>query len=312
MRIRCPHCKRLFDYEPSAGPAKCPHEDCGWEYGVGPKKEAVRPESGGEASEAVTVELAGPPALIRDESLPIASGKSLPARQNPLRNLPPAGTVRCPSCRNIIPDSAVRCPACDLDLEAAFGEKEGVRAVFDVSGDITFTPRMVALLFVATLAAFLAFTWIISHRNRGPDFVPLVLTNESGQEAGGAGFEKSLQGVSFAQIKQEFLDARTTDLRREVLQKKITGQRVIWSGIIKTVSPAQSGYRLEIVMEDVHSNSFVSLSAISNPSNDRLIANISRGQKVMFSGRIAGFDTGGSTAAFDYFLIRLDDGLLLE
>ncbi|HLA39335.1 MAG TPA: hypothetical protein VJ417_05020 [Candidatus Glassbacteria bacterium] len=311
MKIRCPQCKRLFDYDPSAGPAKCPHEDCGWEYGQEEKE--LTGLAGAVHSRALPamIEPAPSPALAGDRPLPQAVANRLPAGRILRRSTAPTGTVRCPACRSIVPETAAVCPECNADLEAAFGEKEGVRAVFDVSGDITFTPRMVAILFATTLAAFLAFTWIISNRGSEQKFVPLLLTTDSGQAASSQA-DKSLQGVTFSQLKKEFLDARSTDLRRDVLRQKFIGQRVIWSGTVKSVSAVQDGFNLEIIMEDVQANSFVSLAAISHPSNNRLIANLSRGQTVLFSGRIAAFDTGGPASAFDYFLIRLEDGIILK
>jgi len=65
-------------------------------------------------------------------------------------------------------------------------------------------------------------------------------------------------------------------------------------------------------MEGPQSDSFVTLQALKMPNNDRMVANISRGQSVLFSGKISAFDTGGATSAYDYFRIVLQDGIILE
>jgi len=197
-------------------------------------------------------------------------------------------------------------------MDQEFSRQEGIRAMFDVSGDITFTPKMVALLFVATLAAFLAFTWIISGNKNQDEFVPIALSGVAADDGTVAGHVRSLQGTEFEQLKKEFLDTRTTDLRRDVLREKFSGERVIWNGVVTSVERDDLAYRVEVVMGDPDSHGYVSLNALSHDSNERLIANLRRGEQVTFSGTIDKFHTGGAYDPMDFFRVELVNGLLLN
>ncbi len=310
MNIRCPSCKRLFDYDPASGPARCTYEDCGWAF----RREEQAPPLPAAPVVAVTVQDQAPA-----ESLDIIPPPHLPAPQYTGRSIknhdrynPVVGTMRCPSCRKRIPDDAVICPRCGIDTDREFGRQEGVRAMFDVYGDITFTPKMVALLFVATLAAFLTFTWIISRNGNQDEFVPITLSGAAAGDGSGGGHLRSLQGTEFAQLKREFLDARTTDLRRDVLREKFTGERVIWNGIVTGVERDGQDYMVSVVMDDPDSHGYVSLRASSHEANERRIANLRRGEQVMFSGTIEQFRTGGAYDPLDFFRVELINGLLLN
>jgi hypothetical protein len=310
MKIRCPQCKQHFDYDPGSGPARCPYEGCGWVFENKAEKPSTALEIGPEQQVKGAETLSVSPAPPDSGSMPEFTGRGLPAhRQRPAAESR-INTVRCPGCSSPVPDTELRCHVCGTNLEKAFGELRGLRAVFDVSGDITFTPTMVVFLFLATLGAFLTFTWILSNKDRGSDYVPLVLSDTAHGQTGK--FNRALQGISFLQLKNELLDPRNTDLRKEMIAEKFIGQRVIWSGLLKKVSAGEYSYQLEIVMEGPQSDSFVTLQALKMPNNDRMVANISRGQSVLFSGKISAFDTGGATSAYDYFRIVLQDGIILE
>lgn len=225
---------------------------------------------------------------------------------------PLVGTLRCPSCRNRVPDSVVICPVCGADIDMELSSLQGVRAIFDVTGDITFTPKMVALLFVATLAAFLAFTWIISGSRNSEEFVPITLGGTVASDGAGGDHVSSLQGTEFVQLKKEFLDARTTDLRRDVLRERFSGERVIWNGIVTSVERDGEEFRVEVVMGDPDSHGYVSIHALSHEANERRIADLRRGEQVMFSGTIEQFHTGGAFDPMDFFRVELAKGLLLN
>jgi len=310
MKIRCPQCKQHFDYDPDSGPARCPHEGCGWVFENSSGKEPAESPVGADQQVDEPETLSVLPVKPDSISLPGRTGAGFPAsRERPLES-PQINLVRCPGCSTPVPDDTLRCHVCGTNIQKAFGESSGVRAVFDVSGDITFTPTMVVFLFIATLGAFLAFTWILSNKDRGPGHVPLVVSDTGA--VGSEKFNRALQGVSFLQLKNEFLDPTITSLRKDVITDKFTGQRVIWSGLVKKVTAGEKNYQLEIVMEGPRSDSFVTLQALKMPNNDRMIANISRGQTVLFSGKIAAFDTGGPASAYHYFRIVLQDGIILK
>ena len=312
MKIRCPQCKQHFDYDPGSGPARCPYEGCGWVFENKAEKSKstntpeIAPEPQVEEAETPGVSPASPDS----GSMPDRTGRGLPVhRQRPAAE-PRINTIRCPGCSSRVPDTELRCHVCGTNLEEAYGELRGLRAVFDVSGDIIFTPTMVVFLFLATLGAFLTFTWILSNKDRGSSYDPLVLSDTAHGQTGK--FNRALQGVSFLQLKNELLDPRNTDLRKEMIAEKFVGQRVIWSGLLKKASAGEYSYQLEIVMEGPQSDSFVTLHALKMPNNDKMIADISRGQSVLFSGKISAFDTGGATSTYDYFRIVLQDGIILE
>ncbi len=317
MNIRCPRCKRLFDYDPASGPARCTHVDCGWAFQQQGEDTAASPPVLRQAE----VE---PPAVEQAEELPTETLAETPPEHTPAprytgqsvvshqRDNPVVGTMRCPSCRALVPDDAIICPACGTDMDREFGRQEGVRAMFDVSGDITFTPKMVALLFVATLAAFLAFTWIISGNKSQDEFVPIALSGTAAAGVGGSGHVSSLQGTDFSQLKKEFLDTRTTDLRRDVLREKFSGERVIWNGIVTSVERDGQAFRVEVVMGEPDSHGYVSLNALKHDANERLIADLRRGEQVMFTGTIEQFHTGGAYDPMDFFRVELVNGLLLN
>jgi len=297
----------VFDYNPEEGPARCPHQDCGWSFG----QQAGTVEAEPEVTEVFEPE---------SENLALSTVESnTPAEQYTHRNLarpehhsPLTGTVRCPSCSTRVPESAVVCPVCAVDLDRELGRQEGVRAVFDVSGDIIFTPKMVAFLFVVTLGAFLAFTWIISGKNSGDDYVPLTLNAGNMTEQPGGEHVKGLQGVEFARIKREFLDARATDLRLDVLRDQFNGERVIWNGMVTGVERDGQAYRVEVVMGDPDSHGYVTLRALNHGANVSRIANLRRGDQVMFSGSIDQMHTGGAYDPLDFFRIELVNVLLLN
>ena len=309
MRIRCPQCKRFFDYEPADGPARCPHEGCGWSFAgqgapdLSPVRKAESPAI--EYSPTST----SLPELSRSGKPPAVSGERLPAGRIKGDSQSFTGTIHCPGCRARVPDNLNFCPACGTDLAYAFSTAKGIRAIFDVSGDITFTPKMVIFLIVAALASFLTFTWIISNRGKTESYAPLVISDPEVKEGG---MNRPLQGVTFAELRQEFQDPKNTDLRKEVLVRKFVGQRVIWPGIVKSVSADNNAYRLDLIMEGLNSRSFVTLQALKLPNNEKMIANLTRGQNILFSGKITGFDTGGPAETFDYFRIQLGDGIILK
>jgi hypothetical protein len=196
-------------------------------------------------------------------------------------------------------------------VDQALSRQEGVRAVFDVSGDITFTPRMVVVLFISTLAAFLAFTWIISGRSGLEETAPLVLTAPQ-QGAAADGHVSSLQGVEFARLKREFLDPRLTELRSNALKDEFTGQRVIWNGVVTSVDQSGNNYRIEIAMGEPDSHGYVTLEALQHEANQQRVLELRRGDEVMFSGTIRAFHSGGAYDPLDFFRIELHNGLLLN
>ncbi|OGF98759.1 MAG: hypothetical protein A3F83_11020 [Candidatus Glassbacteria bacterium RIFCSPLOWO2_12_FULL_58_11] len=308
MRIRCPQCKRFFDFDPAAGPARCPHEGCGWSFAEQaapdslPVRQAEKPAL--EFSPASTIL----PARNRTGKPPSLAGERLPAERAKDDSGTFTATIRCPGCRTRIPDNLNFCPACGTDLADAFSKSQGIRAVFDVSGDITFTPKMVVFLIVVALASFLTFTWIISNRGK-EEYTPLVISDPEIKEGG---VNRPLQGVTFAELRQEFQDPKNTDLRKDVLLHKFVGQRVIWPGIVKSVTADNNAYRLDLIMEGLNSRSFVTLQALKLPNNEKMVANLVRGQNILFSGKITGFDTGGPAETFDYFRIQLGEGIILK
>ncbi|HUU30170.1 MAG TPA: hypothetical protein VM123_20390 [archaeon] len=309
MKIRCPQCQRHFEYDPAGGPAHCPYDDCGWSFQGQADQKSPPVEAQPELLDGKWVST-GTQQIVK------GGGKALvgPDRSVPSDSYLPSGPpqvnyIRCPGCRTLLLDDSDSCPVCGLNLHKAFREREGIRAIFDLSGDITFTPRMVAFLFLATLAAILTFTWILSSKGKTDDYSRLEIS-QIGEGSGRV--DNSLQGISFSQLKNEFLDPKNTDLRKDVLQKKSIGQRVIWSGLVKKVSAQDKSYQVDIVMEDPDSRSFVTLDVLRIPNNEKMIVNISRGQTILFSGKIDRFDTGGATDAFDYFRIMLKDGIILK
>jgi len=310
MRIRCPQCKRHFNYDPAGGPAQCPYEGCGWSYQgrTSPEKPAVldvvaEPESFQEFTGAAEEKFDD-----SGKSLVLQEGRFLSPGYPP-SGVPQVNYIRCSNCRMPLPDDTESCPVCGLELGKAFREREGVRAIFDVSGDITFTPKMVAFLFLATLAAFLTFVWILSRKDRIDNFPPLATVEEAKQSGD---LNSALQGIPFAEMKKELLDPRNTDVRKDALKEKFIGQRVIWSGLVKKVSAENNHYHVDIVMEGEASRSFVTLNVLKIPTNEKMIVDIERGQTILFSGKINQFDFGGSTDSFDYFRVVLDDGIILK
>ena len=170
---------------------------------------------------------------------------------------------------------------------------------------------MVVVLFVSTLAAFLAFTWIISGRGRNETIAPIVLT-APGQGAAAMEHVRGLQGVEFAQLRREFLDPGLTDARREALEKQFKGQRVIWNGVVTGVEKTGDAYRIDIAMGEPDSHGFVSLDALPHEANEHRLLELRRGDQVMFSGSIEAFHKGGAYDPLDFFRIELDNGLLLN
>ena len=70
--------------------------------------------------------------------------------------------------------------------------------------------------------------------------------------------------------------------------------------------------QVDLVMEQPDSRSFATLQTLAIEKNRKLIAEITRGQKILFSGKIQEFDTGGANDAFDYFRVVLKDGIILQ
>jgi hypothetical protein len=304
MNIRCPQCKRMFEFDPATGPARCTYEDCGWEF----KRPAAQPA----AETAVDTQPEVVPVTeltVREATELVQSPRHSQVQRRPVSA--PVHTMRCPACRSMIPDDSVTCPVCEVHLDEALSRQEGVRAVFDVSGDITFTPRMVIVLFISTLAAFLAFTWIISGKNKHEDLAPIVLTAPNAGEAAGE-HVKGLQGVEFAQLKHEFLDSRLTDVRKQALVKQFTGERVIWNGMVTSVEQEGEKTRIEVVMGDPDDHGYVTIQALPHEANENKILQLRRGDKVMFSGAIQTFHNGGAYDPLDFFRIELNNGLLLN
>jgi len=306
MNIRCPKCRRHFDYDPSSGLARCPYEDCDWDLDPLAETGAESPESLPEIhthkSELTLDTSAAEPA---GELVP--QGETLPAVSQQPGALPKVQYIHCPVCTARIPDNVDICPACGADLLAAFQQHKGLRALFHVSGDITFSPRMVAFLFVFTLAAFLTFTWLLTGRRQADDSLArLSLVDGPGE------FEGQVQGVTFSQLKSEFLDPTSTDFRKDAVRQKFLGKRVIWNGLVREVRDRDGRPLVDLVMEGPDSRSFVTLQTLENEKNRQMMTQLSRGQKVMFSGKIDKFDTGGATDAFDYFRVILAEGIILQ
>lgn len=186
-------------------------------------------------------------------------------------------------------------------------EGEGLRAAFDISGSVVFTPRLIALMLVAVLSAILVFTWMVTSRP-GAGIEGRGLSALERSASAGA----TLQGMSFVELKRDFLDPAATDFRRDVVREKALGQRVIWSGLVKSVNSSGSLRSLDVVMEGADSRSFTTLEVLDLPNNVRLLGELSRGSRVLFSGKISGFDTGGPNDAYDFFRVELSEGILLE
>lgn len=227
-----------------------------------------------------------------------AGGRSLQKRK-PLR--------ACPACGAEVRLEALYCPACGFSMQDPAREGRGLRAVFDISGDITFSPVMIFLLVICVLSAFLVFTWLITGRGQrqaGPaDFASI------GQKAAEG---TAVQGVPYLELKKAFLDPSVTDFSREAVKKKYTNERVIWNGLVKSVSSEGAMHRLDLVMEGLESRSFVTLQVLDLPNNMKMLEEITRGSPALVSGRIAGFDTGGPNDSYDYFRVILKDGIILK
>lgn len=233
--------------------------------------------------------------------------RTLPAAYQDSKSVPKVSFVRCPYCTARIPEYLESCPACGADLLSGHQQQRGLRALFHLSGDLTFTPKMVVFLFVATLAAFLTFTWLLSGRRPEDDRVArLDLMAGSGE------FENQSRGVEFSRLKKEFLDPASTGFRKDAVRQEFLGKRVIWTGLVKEIRSAEGQTRVDLVMEQPESRSFVTMLALPIEKNRRLITELGRGQRVLFSGKIQDFDTGGSTEAFDYFRVVLNDGIILQ
>jgi len=300
MNIRCPNCRREFEFDPGQGPAKCPHPDCGWSFG---RETPVAPSAGAEtslSSEPVQIQSGGL-SLVESQAvaLPAPLGGRALQKRKPLR--------ACPACAAEVRLEALYCPACGFSLQDPAREGRGLRAVFDILGDMTFSPVMIFLLVVCVLSAFLVFTWMITGRGQrqaGP--ADLAST---GQTADG---DAAVQGVAFLELKKTFLDPAVTDFSREAVQKKYTNERVIWSGLVKRVSREGAMHRLDLVMEGPESRSFVTLQVLDLPNNMKMLEELTRGSPALVSGRIAGFDTGGPNDSYDYFRVILKDGIILK
>ncbi|MFC1537503.1 hypothetical protein ACFL4P_01605 [Gemmatimonadota bacterium] len=286
MKIRCPKCRRHFEYEPSSGPAHCPHEDCDWSVEPSPAPENVVEKPAGTLAPAAET---SPEILEHSGAVPKVS------------------YIHCPHCTARIPDYEDICPACGADLLSDRYDPHGLRALFHVTGDITFTPKMVVFLFVVTLAAILTFTWLLTGRRvEDGNLARLDLMT------GSVGFEGQIQGVAFAQLKNELLDPTGTGFRKDAVSQKFLGKRVIWSGLVREVSSKGGQPVVDLVMEQLESRSFVTLHTLVIAKNTKLIGEMTRGQKVLFSGKIADFDIGGATDAFNYFRVVLKDGIILQ
>ena len=322
MKIRCPKCSRMFEFDQSDGPEPCPENDPDCPL------DKLRPETAVAAHDAAkrnsTVNEAHSSGAKSGRKSSSPDAHQLARRQNrtPVHNdhqlthktsygaVPRITFIRCPNCTARVPEDTEICPACGFDLDVHWKDSSsrGIRAVFDVSGDVTFTPWMIVILFTITLGAFLTFTYILSHNAERKDPFEQMKTISAGGQ-----FDGGVQGRSFAQIKTEFLDPTNTEFRVDALREKYIGQRVIWNGLLKEVRKAEgeSG-EVDIVMEDAKSSSFVTLSLLGIEKNNEILSQLSRGQYLMFSGRIDNFDTGGPTSGFNYFRVLLRDGIILQ
>ncbi|MCE5272710.1 hypothetical protein LLH00_15625 [bacterium] len=303
MKIRCPSCRREFDFDPGQGPARCPYEGCGWSFG---RQSATAPVADAEPSLAVEpVQIqSGGLSLIETSPAPVTQlpatvGGTALQKRKPLR--------ACPACGTETRLGALYCPACGFSLQDPAREGRGLRAVFDISGDITFSPLMIVLLVVCVLSAFLVFTWLITGRSqrRGG---PADMAAAAQQVTAGA----AVQGVPYLELKRAFLDPAVTEFSRESIRKKYLGERVIWSGLVKAVSDESGQHRLDLVMEGPESRSYVTLQVLDLPNNMKMLEDLSRGSPALVSGKIAGFDTGGPNDAFDYFRVVLKEGIILK
>ncbi len=306
MKIRCPKCRRHFEYDPSSGPASCPYEDCNWsaQRSAGTKLESRDKQPVGRS-----VELSNDTETFDRELTGklVPQGETSPAVLHHSKSVPRVRYIRCPVCTARIPEYLDACPACGADLLSAYHESRGLRALFDISGDITFTPKIVVFLFVVTLAAFLTFTWLLTSRKPVDDpMAGLSLLSTSAE------FEGKVQGVTFSRLKKEFLDPTNTGFRKEAVREQYLGKRVIWSGLVKEVRNRDDLIQVDLVMEQPDSRSFVTVETLAIEKNKKLITEISRGQKILFSGKIQEFDTGGATDAFDYFRVVLKEGIILQ
>jgi hypothetical protein len=298
MQIRCPQCRREFEFDPARSPARCPFADCGWTFG-NPAGDNSR------ADDRPATDLNPPKgaSLFRPEGpKPVPTGNRLPEKYHG------QDYVTCPVCRARVPAEIKTCPVCGEPLLASHGDTRGIRAVFGFSGDITFTPRTLVFLIAVLVAGFLTFTWLITSRGkRGePDSPALAGAVAAGKQ------DATVQGITFSQLKSEFLDSRNTDFQREVIRQKYTDQRVIWSGLVKTVASTAGGYEVDIVMDGEKSHSFVTLQVLDLGDKLKLAGELSRGKTVLFSGKIAAFDTGGPRDMYDYFRLVLKDGIVLK
>ena len=206
MNIRCPKCKRHFEYDPSSGPARCPYEDCSWsvQQSAGTKLESRDKQPVGRS-----VELSNDTETIYRE----LTGKPVPHGETSPDVLRRSGAVPC-----------------GADLLSAYHESRGLRALFDVSGDITFTPKIVVFLFVFTLAAFLTFTWLLTSRRPVDDSTARLNLLSSSAE-----FKGKVQGVTFSQLKKEFLDPTATGFRKDAVREQYLDTRVIWTGLVREI-----------------------------------------------------------------------------
>ena len=322
MKIRCPKCSRMFEFDPSVGPGPCPEHDPACPL------DKLRPEAAGVAQAAVQSDsevaaVSSEGADNQSNAIPSSAGQLVRKQTSaPVHNAhqlthkdsyghtPRVTFIRCPNCTARVPDGSETCPACGFDLETHWKDSssKGIRAIFDVSGDVTFTPWMIVVLFTITLGAFLTFTYILTHNAERKD--PFAQMKTISQ---GAQFDGGVQGRSFSQIKVEFLDPTNTEFREDTLREKYIGQRVIWNGLLKEVRKDEGGDgEVDVVMEDAKSSSFVTLKLLELDKNNELLGQLSRGQYLMFSGRIDDFDTGGSTSGFNYFRVLLRDGIILQ
>ena len=306
MNIRCPKCKRHFEYDPSSGPARCPYEDCSWSV---QQSAGTKLESRDKQPVDRSVELSNDTETIYREltGKPVPPGETLPDVLRRSESVPRVRYIRCPVCTARIPENLDACPACGADLLSAYHESRGLRALFDVSGDITFTPKIVVFLFVFTLAAFLTFTWLLTSRRPVDDSTARLNLLSSSAE-----FKGKVQGVTFSQLKKEFLDPTATGFRKDAVREQYLDTRVIWTGLVREIRNRDDLIQVDLVMEQPDSRSFATLQTLAIEKNRKLLAEITRGQKILFSGKIQEFDTGGANDAFDYFRVVLKDGIILQ
>ena len=108
MKIRCPQCKRLFDYDPDSGPARCTFRDCGWTFkptgsehhkqqDTFEQTQTVQPEvSIAEAARQVAEPSAGRAVARREFSQPVS-------------------TIRCPASEGTsLSSDRIRPANCDM------------------------------------------------------------------------------------------------------------------------------------------------------------------------------------------------------